>query len=204
MKKTILITIGVILIIALSAFGTSYLLSHHKVSFVLQNGTTSATIYQSDKKKAGQVTPNGHLLLKKGDYYAIPDGSNIATTPVNFTVMERDLTVTINPDYSEAYLNTLLVGETPAITAAITTKYPSILATYTLDQSTLYKRGDWYGGLLLPKVKDIREQEDFYRIVLHKENDKWQVIRRPEYILTASQFTSVPTDILSAINSLTK
>jgi hypothetical protein len=202
MKKKLLIGFGSIIGIVLIALGTSYLLSLHKVSFVFQNSAASATIYSSDKQKLRQITPNGSLLLREGTYYAIPDGDDLSKAPINFTVKDEDVTVTIDPAYSKAYLNELLIKEKSAISAAITAKYPSIFSNYTLTRETLYERGDWAGGLLEPKVSDVRDERDPYRVVLHKEDSTWKVIRRPEYILTSSKYEDVPVDVLRAINSI--
>ncbi len=101
-------------------------------------------------------------------------------------------------------MNSLLLNEKPAISNAIATKYPSVFTEYALTHQTLYKKGEWAGGLLEPKVQDKREQKDPYRIVLRKQNDTWEVIRRPEYILTSSKYKDVPTDVLDAINLITE
>lgn len=200
MKKTISFTIGIILVIALTVFGISYLLSLHKVSFSLKNNTTSVTIYRSNKQKIKQITSGNHIFLTKGNYYAIPEGSNISKNQIDFSVTNKDMIVSINPDFSTDYLNSLLPKEEPAVRAAITAKYPSVFASYTLAKETLYKQADWFGALLEPKVSDPRDQRDPYHIVLQKQNSTWQVIRRPEYILTSADYKDVPIDVLRAIN----
>ncbi len=202
MKKKLFIGLGFIVAIVLVAFGTNYLLSFHKVSFAFQNDVASATIYGSDKQELRRVEPNGSMLLKKGKYYAIPEGNNLSKDPINFTVEDKDKTITIDPAYSKEYLKELLTKEKSVISAAITAKYPSVFSKYTLTHETLYGRGDWSGGLLEPIVSDVRDQRDPYRIVLHKENGDWKVVRRPEYVLTSSKYETVPVDVLRAINSI--
>jgi uncharacterized protein YpmB len=202
MKKKLLIGFGSIISILLIALGTSYLLSFHKVSFEFQNDVTSATIYDSDKQELRRIDPNGSMFLKKGKYYAIPQGNSLSNDSINFTVEDKDMTVMIDPAYSKEYLKDLLTKEKSAIATAISAKYPSIFSQYTLTHETLYRRGDWSGGLLEPKVSDERDERDSYRVVLYKEDKTWKVVRRPEYILTSSKYEDVPVDVLRAINSI--
>lgn len=200
MKKKIFISIGILVTIAVVALGVSYLLSLHKVSFTLSKYVTGATIYKEDKQKVKQITSASHIMLTDGNYYVVPEGDHIATDKIDFTVDKKDKTVSIDPPYSKSYLEALLQKEQPAINEAVHTKYPSLIDGYTLTRGQLYKQGEWFGGLLEPKVSDLREQKDPYRIVLHKQNGTWEVIRRPEYILTSSRYEEVPIDILRAIN----
>lgn len=200
MKKKILISLGILVIIALVVFGVSYLISLRKASFVLHDDITRATIYRKDKQKVKDISSDSSMFLRKGTYYIIPEGENFSKDPINFTVNNKDVTVEVNPSYTNEYLSELLKDEQPAIMTAITEKYPSLITGYTLNRGTLYKKGEWFGGLLQPKVTDPRDQRDPYRIVLHKNGDEWEVVRRPEYILTSSRYKEVPIDVLRAVN----
>lgn len=202
MKKKIIISIGILILAALAIFGANYLLSFHKVLFALENDTASITIYNSDDKEVGKLSSNSDISLQAGEYYIIPGGENIATDKIAFTVNKDDTNVIINPPYTKEYLESVLKGEKLAIEAAITTKYPSLISEYTIKHGTLYERGDWFGGLLAPKVSDIRDERDAYRIVLHKKDTSWEVIRRPEYTLSSSRYKEVPITILRAVNAI--
>lgn len=200
MKKKLFIGIGSIIAVIMIAAGTSYLLSLHKISFTLQNGVTGATIYRSNKQEVLRISSNGNILLKNGDYYLIPEGPNLSRDPIIFKVADKDMAVSVNPPYSKEYLNGLLDKEKPAVIAAITGKYPSVFTNYTLTRGALYRKGEWFGGLLKPNISDRREQKDPYRIVLQKKDGRWEVIRRPEYVLTSSKYKEVPVDILRTVN----
>lgn len=204
MKNKLPIIIGAALIAILLILGITYLMSLRKVSFALSSDVDSAVVYTSKKQKVREITSSSSVLLTKGTYYAVPAGKNISDKPINFTVKEKDTTIVIDPAFADAYLKEQLKIERPSIVSAITSKYPSLIDSFTLTHETLYKRGDWLGGLLEPKVSDIRQQKDPYRIVLHKKDKEWQVVRRPEYILTSSRYEEVPIDVLRAVNSIVK
>lgn len=203
MKKKYIIIASVLILLLFAGLGANYLLSLRKITFTLQNDVTGASVYDSKDKEVKRFEKEGgSALLRAGRYYAIPAGENISKDKINFTVDDKDSTITINPAYSSEYLAKLLKKEKSAIEAAITKKYTSALSDYTLERGALYNHGEWFGGLLAPKVSHTRDRRDPYRIVLHKKDDSWEVVRRPEYILTASRYQEVPVDILRKINEL--
>lgn len=202
MKKRMYISIGAIIAVLAAVLGASYLLSFHKVSLTLQKEVNGVTIYRSDKQKVKHLTADGNILLQAGKYHLVPEGNDISQDAIDFTVNNSDMIISVDPSYTKKHLSDLLEQEKSAIGAAIALRYPSIITGYSLKQETLYKKGEWFGALLAPIVSDPRDQKDPYRIVLHKKDGTWEVIRRPEYILTSSKYPDVPSDILRAINKL--
>lgn len=202
MKKRFLLITIVFMILLLAGFGIHYLLSLRKVSFVFEGGTEKITIYNSDKKNVKELSSNSHTFLREGSYYFVPYGANLSSDTIEFSVSNSDKTIVVHPSFTDEYLADELQKEIGAIETSISLKYPSLYNNYTLSQGALYKQGDWFGGLLKPKVSDIRDEKDPYRIILHKKDGGWQVIRRPEYILSASRYEEVPLDVLRAINSI--
>lgn len=182
--------------------GVNYLLSFHKITFSVQKEVSGATVYRSNGQKVKYLEESGTVLLRTGEYYVTPEGENVSQDKINFTVTGGDITVTIDPDYTKEYLAKLLVDERPLIKTTITEKYPTLISGYVIQKETLYKKGEWLGALLVPKVENPRNQKTPYHIVLHKKDGKWEVIRRPEYVLTSSRYSEVPIDILRQINSL--
>lgn len=199
MKKALLLTASALLVITLAITGVFYLQSLRTVTFSLEN-VSSVAVFDSKDKEVASLSSDGDIRLQEGKYYVIPSGEGIDTSRVNFTVGEEDRTVSINPPLTEERLEELLEEEMPAIEAAISDKYDSLIDGYTLDNGSLYRHGEWFGGLLKPKVSDPRQRKDPYRIVLHKEDSEWKVIRRPEYVLTSSRYSEVPVEVLRQIN----
>lgn len=200
MKKRLILSIIALLLLLFAGFGIHYLLSLRKVTFELDDQTSEITIHSSSDTIIKQLSSSGQIFLQEGEYYIIPKGTNIAQDKIKFSVADKDMAVTIRPAYTDEFLTGLVDDEMDAIKTAITKKYPSALNDYTLSQGSLYARGEWFGGLLKPKVSDIREQKDPYRIVLHKKSSSWEVVRRPEYSLGAARYQEVPIDILRKIN----
>ena len=203
MKKSLLIPIIIIFTALFVLLGANYLLSLRKISYTLDSSVSEIKVYSSKEKEVGSLTGDNNLLLQDGKYYIIPEGENISKEKIPFTVEGEDKTITVRPTYTDQHLKELFKKEQSAIELAISTKYPSLYPDYTLTTHTLFHRGEWFGGLLEPKVSDIRDRRDPYRVILHKKDSEWKVIRRPEYILTSSRYGEVPIDILREINRLT-
>lgn len=212
MKKFIIISIIVILLAGATIAALVYFNSFQKVSIVLGEGVTSAHLHKVDPEKGHsheivgddlqELTASGELSLQNGSYFIIPEGDKISKEEIGFTVNGSPLTVEVKPGYSEEYLSSVLKTEEPTITTAITERFPAEAQNYTVTKGTLYEKADWYGALLVRKVSDPRDQRDYYRIVLHKQNDVWQVVNTPQLVLTSAEFKDVPVDVLRAINQL--
>lgn len=202
MKKNLSLAVIALLIITVLGLGINYLLSLHKATFFLDDEVSAVSIYSSDDKEIKHLTGNGSVLLKNSKYYLVPEGDSVAKDKVFFTIEGENKEITVQPAYSTDYLEAKLRDEIASINNTLKETYPSFVDGYTLKRPTLYGRGEWFGGLLAPKVSDSRDQRDYYRVVMSKRNDDWQVIRRPEYILSASRYNEVPHSILSDINRL--
>ncbi len=202
MKKLLIISVSIVMMATAVFFGVSYLLSFRTVAFTLDDSVDSVSIYTSNDKEVGQLSSSGDISLQEGKYYVIPKGEMVAADKIAFTVEKGDTTITINPPYTKEYLNELLQDEIAAIQAAVATKYPTLISGFTLKDGTLYGRGEWYGGLLAPKVSDRRDIRSPYRVVLHKKEGSWEVVRRPEYVLSASRYQEVPISILREVNAI--
>lgn len=202
MKRKLVIIIGVSLTIALLVYGITYALSLRKVTITLEGRTESVTIHDEGDRELKYLSESGSLRLQEGDYYAMPSGEGLTTDKIGFTVTDQGAAITIDPPLTKEFLEDALAGEESAIEAAIASKYPDLYPLYTIESGTLYHHGEWYGGLLAPKVSDRRDRRDPYRIVLHKKDGNWEVVRRPEYVLTSSRYGEVPIDILRHINQL--
>lgn len=200
MKKLLIPITLSLATVMLVVIGVSYWNSLHRVSFTLEN-TSSITIFNSEGKELNRLSSNSDIRLQSGDYYVIPEGEDISNDKISFSVKDEDKTVNINPPFSDEYLNNLIEDEIKDIQQAISSRYTEVFKSYSLNKGTLYQRGDWFGGLLSPNVSSSR-QRDPYRIVLHKKDGEWQVVRRPEYILTASRYSEVPIEVLRQINRI--
>jgi hypothetical protein len=210
-KNIIILIILSILTIALIAggFAYKYYMSFHKVTVTVQASDLTVDAYQQkpgvDEQDASsgikQDTVKGTkiLSLQAGTYFALPQGNKYDTSAVSFIVKDSNMSVTINPGFSEEYLSSLLKQELPAIKTVITTKYPAATTNFTLNDGKLYKDGTWYGTTLVQNA-EAGNNGDVYRTVLHKINGVWQFAATPEIVLTAPTHKDIPQDILSDLN----
>jgi hypothetical protein len=210
-KNIILFIITGIIAVALIAggFAYKYYASFHKVTISVQRSDLTVDIYQakagvdehdaSSGIKQGTVKGTGTLSLQQGDYYILPTGTKYDTSDISFTVKDKDLTVKVNPGYSEEYLASQLTKELPAINAVITAKYPSATSNFKLNSGKLYGDGTWYGTTLV-QYAEAGENGDVYRTVLHKVNGTWQFAATPELVISSLLHKDIPISILSDLN----
>jgi len=211
-KTTIIVIITGIIAVALivGGFGLKYLASFHTVTIKVERDDLTVDVYQaqpgvdehdaSSGIKQGTVKGSGEFSLQQGDYYILPQGKKYDPTETPFTVKDKDLTVKVNPGYSDEYLAAQLTKELPAINSVITTKYPMATSNFKLNSGKLYNDGSWYGTTLV-QYAGAGENGDVYRTVLHKVNGAWQFAATPELVISAPLHKDIPQNILSDLNS---
>jgi hypothetical protein len=203
MKRNIILAIVIILVGLAGIAAYAYFASFHKVSVVFSPDVSSATIYTEKGTEAKKLTARGKVSLQNGNYYATPDGQKVSKDPIRFDIKDRDLTLTLDPDYSSDFLKTTLNTEQTAITAAAESAFPLIAQNYTIGSNTLYRHGEWFGALLTQK-NDTRNELDYYRIILHKESGTWKVVGKPELVMSKAEFKDVPDSVLKSVNQLSQ
>jgi hypothetical protein len=210
-KNTILFIVAGIIAIALIAggFAYKYYMSFHTVTINVQANDLTVDVYKQqdgvDEQDAGSgvkqgaVKGTGTLSLQAGNYFILPEGGKYDTTAISFAVADKNMSVEVNPNFSEEYLASLLKQELPAIQAVITAKYPIATSNFALNDGKLYGDGTWYGTTLVQHA-DVGNNGDVYRTVLHKVNNVWQFAATPELILGAPYHKDIPISILTDLN----
>jgi hypothetical protein len=204
MKKNILITL-IVLTLLITGFVTyQYFSSFKEVSFSVKQTGLTVDVYKVDKsdQKIGSFSSDTKLSLQNGDYYYILTGQKVDATHHTFTLTDIVKTVGIDPDYSDAYLASVLNTENTAIQSVIMSAYPAVMGQYDIFSSQLFKKGEWYGGLLKYRTSDPNELRDPYRVILHKVNNTWVIVYNPEIVVTKTNFPDVPVEILTSVNNL--
>lgn len=209
MNKKLIIGI-VILIGLLTAAGVAYnYFSGFKKALISfeKEGITSAEVYQyspyhahegDEETKIATLSKSDTLSLKPGKYYVIPKGDTVDDTEIPFTIDDKDITVSLRPGYSEAYLESVLAKELPTIRSVIESTY-SAVSDFTIETGKLYEDGTWYGTLLVQKVEP-KDVGDTYRVVLHKTNGTWKIAAAPRLVLTIPEHKDIPAAILRDLN----
>lgn len=200
-KKLSLIIIFLLLLVG----GVSiyiYINTFHAANFLFEQTDISIDIYQTDGDKIKTLSNNGMIKLQNGEYYYLVDNDKYDTDIKQmFTIKDKDETVTVNPNYSNKYLVSLLNKEKSKIEEIINSKYGTLMNDYTLSNSQLFKHGEWCGVILIKNVSP-RYIDDNYRLILHKIENEWLIINKPEIILTKYNQPDVPIEILRAVNNI--
>jgi len=202
MKNRVILSIVIIIVGIAGVAAFAYFSSFHKVAITFSSDVSSVIVYKEGGDQIDSLSAARDISLQNGNYYIVPDGEKVSKDKVRFTVQDTDITLEVDPDYSTAYLNNLLESEQSQINKAATEAFPTIATEYTIEDSTLYGHGEWFGALLIKNVTDERDIRDFYRILLHKEGGEWKVVNKPELVLTKAEFKNVPVDVITAINEL--
>lgn len=95
-----------------------------------------------------------------------------------------------------------LTTELPQITETLLSAYPKISTDYTIENASLYDKGQWFGAVLRYKGAD-NTNRDSLRVLLQKEKNTWKLRTTPPRILLSSkEYPDVPKDILIDINKV--
>lgn len=209
-RKTILITIvsaAVLILLVIGGFLFNDIRNSHKATINIQKSGITAEVFERNPNfdesdhdtKIGTFTSPETISLKPGKYYVIPKGKDLDDSQISFTITNEDVSVTVNPGYSAAYLEAKTAAEVDAANTVITTKYPVTATGFSINSGKLYLDGSWYGATLIQKAVQ-KNNGDVYRLVLHKVDGKWQVAAAPQLVLTLSDNKDIPDTILRDLN----
>lgn len=205
MNRLTIVILGVgIILLAVVPFVIQYLLSFSAVTFDVKS-PAAARLYRvvgEENEQLSQAINNPVTIpLQNGDYCIEPTAENYETTPVCFTVQDKDLSIEVDPSYTRLYLEGLLQDQVGAINKLIEETYKEVIGGFVLNKGTLLGRGDWYGTTLTQKVAK-GEQGDVYRVLLKKEGGNWIIVAYPQIILNKFDYPDVPYNILDKVNRL--
>lgn len=197
-KGRIIGAVFVALIVLGGAFGISEFLSYRDVSVVLKQSDAEVEIYNSDNRKITNVATDELIRLKVGEYYYKPVNEKFSTANVNFSIQDNT-TVEIDPSFSPSYLANLLAAQQNDIRAALSSSYPSALASYVIGDEALAHKGEWYSAKLIQRVSG-GNQPDVYRVILEKKNESWTIVASPQLVISKAADTAIPADVIRKVN----
>lgn len=203
MKNRIIIAVVIIVAGLAGIAAYAYFGSFHKVSVTFSKDVSSAIIYTEKGGEVKNLSMAGDISLQNGNYYVIPGGQKVAKDKITFEVMGKNTTLALDPDYSTDVLAATLATQQPAITEAAESAFPLIAESYTMGSNTLYRHGEWFGALLTQK-DDVRNELDYYRIILHKDSGTWKVVGKPELVMLKADYKDVPESVLGYVNLLSQ
>lgn len=197
-------------IAAIALFAINYVVSRETLVVDFQNvhsveiyDTTDA-IEDGDQTRVAQVSTSGEKIrLKKGfSYSLIYEGdAGFDSGKIDFRVPGEKKRITIDPQFSEDRLKTILEGEFTQIKNTFDVKYKKS-PDFEVQKGKLYAQGDWYGTTLKYRGGDLFNA-DTLRMVMKKENGIWVIKTDPPNIsLSRFIYPDIPEYILRDVNKL--
>ncbi len=202
MIKKIIIILLIITALVAGVCIFFYIRSFHTLSITFSSGVSSVVVKKGETA-IKEMSENGTVSLQDGSYSIIPKGEKVSSTAIPLTIKGEDKVFTVDPDYSETYLQTTLESESTTVTAAIKNKYPNIDVNFVIGKGALYKKGEWYATTLTQIVENSNDTSDVYRVVLKKEGNSWVTKTTPEIVLSLSKYPEVPESVINSTNNLT-
>lgn len=201
-KKIILIVI-LLAVIGTGIFIASEMLSYKHVEFAFKDGTYDVEVFQGDNNNSiARFSSTKTLSLKPGtySYKVLGDGDMYSDTPISFEVSDTNdkQIITVTPWYSDSYLSKQLQEQHDAITHIITNTFAPLNILYTIESLSLDQTTKWAYGTLAVKGNP-KDLPDFYRFVLHKKNNNWEVVVPPQIVIQRSAYPTVPEAVLNAL-----
>lgn len=202
MNNKKIITILVVIALICGGSGLAFYISiFKKISFSFVN-ELSIEIYTTQKgvkKVVKTIKQSDSVYLKKDSYCVVSISDKYSKEPECFFVNKEDLSINIDPDYSDSYLKEKLTSELPIIKSVIREKYGLLLDRFIIDDGRLFKKGEWY-ATVLDEVLSPGLIGDKYRIILNYKDDVWQVAAYPQLSLSTLDYPDIPFNILSDTN----
>jgi len=201
-RKAIIILSSILVAVAIGVSILLYVLSFRTVTFAIVPENVTIIVYNQDSdQEIARLTQGGTMRLQDGKYSVIPTHNDYAARSIPFTVDGEDMTITVDPDYSSTRLADLVGEEITAVNQLLKQTFPGTINNFTIENGTLYQKGEWYATILQQNSLPGGQQGDRYRVVLKKVDDTWQIAAGPEIVLSAQKFPDVPFAILTDINS---
>lgn len=205
-KKFIALVIGLISLVVIIVVYVSYINSKQTIVVSYKNVAGVTLTQTDDEQKLGQKTvinKSGEKLnISKGTYLLNYTGSEGFATDSQVVYLQNSpVSISLDPDFSDKKLSTLLDEQFETIKSVLTEKYANI-NQYVVAKGKLYKKGEWYGTTLQYNGTD-EFNYDSLRLVMNKKNDKWVLVTDPPSISLGSQsYPNVPIDVLRDVNNV--
>lgn len=201
MKKYIIAVVATI-VASVAVVIALYVTDTHMVSLNTKDGTF--VVYQGDTAITSAAASHS-LELREGEYCVRAAGDDYTDKRQCFTVYKEDVALDFDFDYSTARLESLLDDAWSDIATTTTSAYHTIIDSYTICRGVLYKKGDWYAGIIREKIAVASDTGDYYRMVMKKDGDAWTIVASPSAVVSrhTDSTKDIPADVVDAANTLT-
>lgn len=175
--------------LALNAEGAVRKKNHPILNYLPINNSLYSISYEYD---TDNTTP---IIVIKATQLYIDDAVAKLKTFKNVDLTSYDIVFkTENPF---AIYNDSIETEKPVDCIKKSFNIPS---RYTLTEGQYFNNDYYYASFYIDDY-DMDYKYSHYRILLHKENDKWKVVSAPQPLLTQKNTPNTPKEILDTANS---
>ena len=205
-KRTLLITAGASLFIILLA-AYLFIKPSRQVSINFDRDNLSATKSRQSGKsidKVADINNSSTLRLADGNYTikTFSKSNVIKENTTNFTVKDKDTTVNIRTEYSQAFITSEVNKYRKNIESVLFAKYPTLKTSYIFRQETLSgKNAEWYAAAYQEKAQ-AKNSGDYYIVIMKKNGTSWSIKNRPQIVNTIYNTSNIPENILEDANKL--
>ncbi len=142
------------------------------------------------------INSSGEIKLRPGNYIAVSrDSEDYTEYKESFTV-DEGAEIIVDPTLTPEALERALLPERDPIVQAVTSQVDGYNSNqFTTIQPRLHKTGQWASAVIVSNVT-----EDYFHVVLEKEEGSWVVRTTPSIIVSAPLYPDIPRDILVEIN----
>ena len=206
-KRILLITAGASLFIILLA-AYLFIKPSRQVSINFDRDNLSATISRRSGKsidKVADINNSSTLRLADGNYTikTFSKSNVIKENTTNFTVKDKDTTVNIKTEYSQAFITSEVNKYRKNIESVLFVKYPTLKTGYIFRQETLSgKNAEWYAAAYQEKTQ-AKNSGDSYIVIMKKNGNSWDIKNRPQIVNTIHNTSNIPENVLEDANKLT-
>lgn len=181
-----------------------YMSSFHNLDVVIPSDLDASVYKVVDGKNQTVKSVKGSttLSLQAGDYCITLTDTKYDPEPVCALLGSNDASVSLDPHFSASYLASQLTSELESqLHLIISQKYSAIIDGYIFGKGKLLGDGSWYATTLTTKVAPS-DRGDYYRVLLEKDGDSWQIIAFPQLALSKYDYPNVPVEVLGEANKL--
>ena len=118
-------------------------------------------------------------------------------------ISTRDERAEVDLGFSDARLEEMMDnGARNELIDVIFTTYPVEMVGFEVRGMRLFGRGEWAGVVLETKKGQEDGTEITYGVVVKKTDGGWEIVGRPELVVTVYTHPEVPVEVLRMVNEL--
>lgn len=173
-----------------------------RVSFKFADQNGYVRLLNKDGVETARFYNDITLDLEKGSYMLVAESEDYAVENYGVNV-EGTMEVKISYVFSGKRLEELLTQElADEFDEKLSVAYPMQMRDHIVTKRRLFGEANWAGVIVESRAGREDNIQSVYRVVFRKNGAEWNMMGRPELILTMDSHPNVPLGILEQINRL--